>query len=101
MVIEKITLTAEFREQVVDYKNLRTDVIVHLDNGDRYVAAFCTTQKLREMMKHEELKATQTGVSFYKLIETVLIADLDLKEVRAIVKRMLAEGDFQLAFKRM
>jgi hypothetical protein len=97
--VTNIILTAEYQQnEKPDYTNLFTDVIVQFDNGDKYYATFMSYKNLENMIY--ELDHSGEGDA-YKVLHTVLVKDFNSGDIRPIIEAMLAEGDFQLVFKKM
>jgi len=101
-LIKDITLMADYQEnEPVDYENLSSDVIVTFDNGDQYVATFHSYRSLEALI--EELNNLREGLNgqFYKILDMVLVKDFNHGDLRPIIESMVAEGDFQLIFKKV
>jgi len=100
--IQKIILTAEYLEDGrADYEDLNTDVIVQFDNGDKYVATFFSQKNLENMIKElQQIDEYRTG-NFYKVLNMVLVRDFGEGDIRPVIDEMLAEGDFQLVFRKL
>ncbi|HLT79446.1 MAG TPA: hypothetical protein VKZ86_00360 [Cyclobacteriaceae bacterium] len=100
--IQKIILTADYlQDGNADYEDLNTDVIVQFENGDKYVAAFYSWKNLENMIKELEPKDEYRSGRFYKVLNMVLVRDFDQGDIRPIIDAMLAEGDFQLVFRKL
>ena|SRR5687767_15848040 len=98
--VTNIILTAEYQLQdKPDYENLYTDVIVQFDNGDKYYATFMSYKSLENMIS--EFNEGESNNTLYKILNVVLIRDFNNGDLMPIVESMLAEGDFQLVFKKM
>ena len=82
-----------------DYKNLYTDVIVQFDSGEKYYAPFITYKALEIMV--DEMYHIEQHKTPYKVLNVVLIRDFNNGDLMPIIESMLAEGDFQLVFKKM
>jgi hypothetical protein len=95
--VKNIILTADYQERgSTDYQNLRTDVIVQFEDGDKYVAAFISCKSLENTI-HESFEADKP----YKVLDYILIKDFNGGDIRPIIEAMLAEGDFQVCFRKM
>ena len=100
--IQKIILTAEYLENGrADYEDLNTDVIVQFENGDRYVATFFSWKNLENMIKELEPTEEYRSGRFYKVLNMVLVRDFGEGNIRPVIDAMLAEGDFQLVFRKL
>lgn len=101
-VITSITLTAEFGEDpVTDFDDLNTDVIVQIDHEARYVATFFSCRNLEAMLAELKHSPDYTSGYYYKLLNMVLVKDLNKQNLHSVIERMVAEGDFQLVFRRI
>lgn len=100
--INKVILTADYLDDAhPDYDDLNTDVIVRFENGDEYVATFYSYRSLEQMM--EEIKSSKAFVSgrYYKILNMVVVRDFNGGDLLPVIDAMLAEGDFQLVFKKL
>ena len=98
--VTNIILTAEYQERGrPDYENLHTDVIVQFENGDKYFATFMSYKKLESMI--HELNISEEDSALYKVLHTVLVKNFNNGNLYPVIESMLAEGDFQLIFKKM
>lgn len=98
--VKNIILTSDYQEKgSADYENLSTDVIVQFENGDKYIAAFISAKSLENIV--DELDSSGETGNPYEILNYVLIKDFNYGDLRPIVDAMLAEGDFQLVFKKM
>ena len=99
--ITSIVLTAESLNEPLDYEDLSTDVIVDLDNGDRYIATFFTYKSLTSMIESDVQSGDSYTEHYYRILNMVLIKDFNKGDLRAIIERMISEGDFQVIFTRI
>lgn len=98
--VKNIILTSDYQEKgSADYENLSTDVIVQFESGDEYIAAFVSAKSLEKVI-HELDSSDETG-SPYEILNYVLIKDFNNGDLRPIIDTMLAEGDFQIVFKKV
>ena len=98
--VKNIILTSDYQEKgSADYENLSTDVIVQFESGDEYIAAFVSAKSLEKVI-HELDSSEETG-SPYEILNYVLIKDFNNGDLRPIIDTMLAEGDFQIVFKKV
>jgi hypothetical protein len=98
--VANIILTVEYLESGrPDYENLNTDVIVQFQNGDRYFATFISYKNLKNMINELYLSEEKNGQ--YKVLNAVLIKDFNNGNLLPVIESMLAEGDFQLVFRKM
>jgi hypothetical protein len=98
--VKNIILTADYLEKGrTDYENLNTDVIVQFESGAKYIAPFISCKNLENVV--HELEENDKANGLYRILSAVLIKDLNPDKLAPIIEAMLAEGDFQLIFKKM
>jgi hypothetical protein len=101
-VIQKISLTAESLDnRFLDYENLNTDVIVRFDNGDEYIATFFSFKNLQGMIEEHKQSKEYFSEEYYRLVNAVLVNDFNNNKLLSVIEHMMAEGDFQLVFKKV
>jgi hypothetical protein len=101
-VITDIVLTAALQEQTeIDYEDLNTDVIVNFDNGDQYIATFFSHKSLKNMFKNDMLTGEFFSSNYYRVLNAVLVKDFNNGDLLPVIEYMIAEGDFQLIFKKL
>ncbi len=100
-VISKISLTAEQYEKTLDHKDLNTDVIVRFDNGDEYVATFLSIRNFEAMLQKHRYSNEHSSKRYYKLLNGVLVNDFSSGNLLHVIEQMMAEGDFQVVFKKV
>ncbi|RAW01598.1 hypothetical protein [Pseudochryseolinea flava] len=97
--IKEIIITAQHQQVALDYENLSTDVIVRFENGDQYAATFYSSKSMERLVN--AMDEGGEGVAQYELLQGVLVKNFEEKKLYALVDDMLAEGDFQLIFKKL
>lgn len=100
-MIKDIVLTAALENEPLDYGNLQTDVFVHLDNGDRYVATFFSYEFWKNMMDADMTSAYYSQDHYRIVLNTVLVSDFNNGDLRPVIDSMIEEGDFQLVFRKI
>lgn len=99
--VSKVLITAEFTDdQPPDYSDVNSDVIVEFDNGDQYVATFYSLKNLEKMINELKNDNGITSAPFYKLLNIVLVKDFNNGDLLPVIDEMIAEGDFQLIFRK-
>lgn len=102
ILITNIILTAELQQgNPIDYEDLNTDVIVNFDNGDRYVATFFSHKALNNTIEADIQSGDFYSKQYYRILNLVLVKDFNNGDVRSVIDSMIAEGDFQLIFKKI
>lgn len=100
-MIKKIILTAEkLADKPVDYEDMNTDVIVDFEDGEQYVATFFSYKNLKKMLE-ADLKAESKLHEYYLIVNLVLVENFNNGNLFPVVESMIAEGDFQLAFRKL
>ncbi len=99
--IQKISLTAEGRDDILDYKNLNTDVIVRFDSGEEYVATFFSFKNLEGMIEEHKNSKEYFSEEYYKLLNMVLVNDFNNRNLLSVIEHMIVEGDFQVVFRKI
>jgi len=101
-IIEKISLSAEGRgDYTLDYSDLYSDVIVRFSNGDAYVATFFSVRNLEGMLTESRLTLEQHEEPFYKILNAVLVENLQKSQLLPVIEHMIVEGDFQVVFRKI
>ena len=101
-VIKDIVITAErLSNSPLDYENLNTDVIVNFDNGDKYIATFFSHESLKQMLEMDIKTGEFFSEKYYRILNMVIIKDFNTGDLHQIIESMIAEGDFQLVFKKL
>ena len=99
--IQKISLTAEGVDEILDYKNLNTDVIVRFDSGEEYVATFYSFKNLEGMIAEHKNSKEYLSDEYYKLLNMVLVNDFNNRNLLSVIEHMIVEGDFQVVFRKI
>ena len=100
--VKSIKLSAEYLgDDKVNYDNLNTDVIVEFKSGERFVASFYSINKLKDFIKEVEQTDDYKSGQFYRLMELILVKDLNTENLYPVIESMLNEGDFQLVFRKI
>lgn len=101
-IIEKITLSAEGRgDNALDYSDLYSDVIVRFSNGDAYVATFFSVRNLEGMLNECKETLKNHEEPFYKILNAVLVDNLQKSMLLPVIEHMIVEGDFQVVFRKI
>jgi len=101
-IIEKISLSAEGRgDYTLDYSDLYSDVIVRFSNGDAYVATFFSVRNLEGMLTESRVMLEQHEEPFYKILNAVLVENLQKSQLLPVIEHMIVEGDFQVVFRKI
>jgi hypothetical protein len=101
-IIEKISLSAEGRgDYALDYSDLYSDVIVRFSNGEAYVATFFSVQNLEGMLAESRVALKKHEEPFYKILNAVLVENLQKSKLLPVIEHMIVEGDFQVVFRKI
>ncbi|MDX1671512.1 MAG: hypothetical protein R3211_04170 [Balneolaceae bacterium] len=85
----------------VDLKNMNTDIIVSLKNGDKYVASFISYNCLYETIEKNKRTGEFLSGRYYWMKNMVLVQNLYEGNVRQIINHLIADGDFQIIFEKI
>ncbi|HMG91592.1 MAG TPA: hypothetical protein VK589_16155 [Chryseolinea sp.] len=100
--IDKISLSAEGRgDYSLDYSDLYSDVIVRFSNGDSYVATFFSVRNLEGMVVESRSAIARQEEPFYKILNAVLVDNLQKSKLLPVIEHMIVEGDFQVVFRKI
>lgn len=89
------------QEGNVDYDNANTDVIVILNNGQKYLGAFFTYLNIEEIARENKQTGEKLFGKYFWAKNLVLVDRCDLKSIEAVVKNLMEEGDFKEVFYRI
>lgn len=84
-----------------DYGFMNTDVIVQLDNEDKFVANFIAIKKLVEDIETDWKTTKDPEKKYYWSKNMVIVKSLKKKELLPMIEYMIDEGDFQLVFEKL
>ena len=100
--IQEIFLGREQPNQSnVEFNSTNTDVIVSLENGEKYVASFYAYANIRKLMtKHLESGDYLSGKYFW-MPNMVLVDNCEKNNIVEVVKHLMNEGNFKLVFKNI
>ncbi|MEX0290377.1 MAG: hypothetical protein AB3N14_14825 [Flavobacteriaceae bacterium] len=101
MTINKIYLSEEIENDQVDYAHLKTDVIVHLDDGSKYRANFISiTRLINEMQEYHQI-AESFAKKYFWSNSMVIVNEIEKKDLYPMINYMIEEGDFQMIFEKL
>ncbi|MEM6966417.1 MAG: hypothetical protein AAF573_16760 [Bacteroidota bacterium] len=100
--VERIFLTKDFHQtRYEEDDKTNTEVIVHLNNGEKYIAAFTTFYKVEaQRIAHAETREFLGGKYFWEK-NMILIDSCTEDNILLIVQHLLAEGDFLEVFEKI
>lgn len=101
MTIKKIYLPEAMENERFDYGFMNTDVIVQLDNEDKFVANFIAIKKLVEDIETDWKTKKNPSKKYYWSRNMVIVKSLKKKELLPMIEYMIDEGDFQLVFEKL
>ena len=97
--IEKIFLSVDRRkEEQFDPYTGNTDVIVHLDNGEKYTASFFAYKNIEKKALENKLNENFMGGKYIWFNNMVLIESCTKDLITEVVQEMIDEGEFHKAF---
>lgn len=101
-VIQKIRLTSDSAQgNLADPSSIGTDVIVQFGDEDQYIATFYSIPGLEQMVAFHKGSGEAGSKNYYRIFNAVLVNDLKQSDLLPVIENMVAEGDFQLVFRRV
>lgn len=82
-------------------ESLNTDVIVQFESGEEYVANFLSYSTLEHLLVDHRSSTELSNEEHYQLVNVVLVNDHAGGNLHRVIEHMLAEGDFQIAFRKL
>lgn len=101
MTIKKIHLSEAIENKELDYSLINTDVIIQLDNEDKYIANFIAIKKLVEDIEMHWKATKGPSKKYYWSKNMVIVKSLKKKELLPMIEYMIDEGDFQMIFEKL
>ena len=80
---------------------VNTDVFVQFESGEEYVASFLSYNSLETRIVYHRNSVALSSDEHYQLLNVVLVNDNAGGNLHRIIEHMLAEGDFQIAFRKL
>ena len=77
------------------------DVVVHLDNGRQYIAAFFTYDHVMERRHQHLLNRQKCEGAYFWRKNMVLVEGCNLDVIREVVQCLIDEGEFLEAFEKI
>lgn len=77
------------------------DVVVHLTNGNEYIASFLTYGSILAIQRQHQATGDYLNGAFFWTKKLVLVADDSPEMVRRVVDFMIDEGEFAAAFEKV
>jgi hypothetical protein len=74
---------------------------VNFENGDQYVATFFTHKNLKKVIEADLHAFDFTSGQYYRILNMVLLENFNNGNLLPVIECMIAEGDFQLVFKKL
>jgi len=99
--IEKIFLSAEYRIEGTGYENENTDVIVLLEDGQKYTASFFTYDNIKEQQIKNRKSGKYLNGKYFWEKGMILIEKCSSEQIMDVVKDLILEGDFETAFQKI
>jgi len=100
--IEKIYLSLEqFIEEKMDLEEESTDVIVRLENGEFYIAAFFAYRNINNKRLKNQTTGEYLGGQYFWQANMVLIENCSLDLIKTVIEHIVEEGDFYNVFRNI
>ncbi len=100
--VKKVILTSEFEKKKKSNEDAcNTDVIVQLENGNKYIASFFTIRYIDETLKNSMKTGEFMDGNYFWNKNLVMVNDCSLSAIESVVQHMIDEGEFQEAFEEL
>lgn len=100
--IEKVYISAEFRMvEQEDYEKENTDVIVLLQNGNKYSASFFTYDNIKEQSIKNSITGDYLGGKYFWEKDMLIVEDCSEATIKSVIKNLIEEGDFFFVFSKL
>ena len=100
--IKNIRLTADSPNAQTDISEQgSTDVIVYLESGRKFIASFFTYSNILEMKAHHRNDGDYLNGSYFWDRNMVLVENCSLHSIEPVVKDLIDEGNFPIAFREL
>ena len=99
--IKNIWIETETNINDKEYDNKNTDVIVELENGDRYVATFFTYKNI-EYLRKKNIESGECLSGKYFWATDMFIIDNCLRDnIENVIKHLIENDEFYSIFKKI
>lgn len=85
-------------DESYDCTNENTDVIVALENGEKYIATFFSYDNIASLRTRHKLDGSFLDGKYFWMKSMVLIDDCCRKSIERVVLHLIDEGDFREVF---
>lgn len=100
--VEKIFLSKDLHSTInEDDDKTSTDVIVHLNNGEKYVAAFFTFSKINAQRLDHVKSGEYLGGNFFWEKNMIMIDSCSENNIRSVIQHLIIDGDFLEVFEKL
>jgi len=100
--VNRIYITAEgCNENNYNPKNDNTDVIVFLENGNKYIASFFAYENIQKMRLQAQKNGNFLHGAYFWDKNMVLVKECTLNMIEPVVKDLIDEGNFEEAFREI
>lgn len=100
--IQQLFVIAEQLESnIVNDKFNYSDVIVYLENGEKYIASFFTYASIKRLRKRHQKTGEYLNGIYFHVPNMLLIDNCSKENVNKVVLFLIDEGDFKEVFKKI
>ncbi|MEM9933696.1 MAG: hypothetical protein AAF824_08785 [Bacteroidota bacterium] len=97
-----ITTSSQYQESTdIKAEETFTDVLVFMENGDIYTAAFYSYPTIEHLRREHIQNGNYLGGAYFTVPQLVLTHSCQLTEIERIVRHMIEEGDFWMVFRKL
>ena len=100
--VKTIHLTANYGNQNdFDPQRGNTDVVVSLDNGEKYIASFFAYANIEDMRNQHQKDGEFLKVSYFWDKNMILIEECSLTNIESVINDIIDEGNFMNTFRHL
>ena len=100
---QKLVTIASLHDQILssDTENIGVDVIVKLQNGGTYTAAFFQYEELMKEVRLPNSGYAPNNQKYFWKKNMVMVNDFQSDTIEGIIHQLMEEGDFEQAFEKI
>ncbi len=100
--IRKILLSSETElQKKVDVQDAHTDVIVEMNDGEKYVASFFTYKNMKTLQLLHREENDFLGGKYFWVKGMLMVESCTRQTIEKVVLDLMEEGDFERVFRKI
>jgi hypothetical protein len=100
--IQEVYLSSDYQSTLfVPPQTDSTDVIVHLQNGEKYIASFFTYAFFSQWKLNQKDAKEELYGKYFWAPNMLVVDDCKKENIIKIVQHLIDEGDFRFVFKKL